>query len=301
MTALEMLENGDRWTDEITRFAMPILLWCAKNGKTITYGDLEKEIARRHSIDIQQVKTKYGHPAGKVGDIIFEVAEEMDEDIPPINAIIIRKDTRLPSKGVDGYIKKFLKKNSLNRLSKSNRDEITKEVMKAVLTYPRWQQVAEHLGYKILQEVLIYTTNDDSTPINVPAPKPIGGGGGESEAHKKLKNKIANSPKLFLNFGKFGKGEEEYFLRSGDEVDVVFKSSELILAVEVKAGKASESELVRGVYQCVKYRATLRAMQLADGDLPNAQSVLATAIPLKGEVKRLAKRLQIEWLHVDEN
>lgn len=299
MTAVEMLGNGQRWTDDITRYAMPIVLWCAKNGKTISYSGIEKEIiARGQKIAVQEVKQKYGHPAGKIGDIIFQLGEEIDEDIPPVNAIIVSKATGLPSKGVDPYLKKFIKKRPGKRLAKINRDEITKEVMQAVHDYPHWKQVAEKLGYKNLPPVSTVSTQDDTKPIKTPEPKPIKGGGGESKEHKKLKEKVALSPELFVEFGTFDEGVQEYFLRSGDEVDVVFTNDEMLLGVEVKAKNAPEAELVRGIYQCVKYRATLRAMQLADGALPNAQTVLATATPLAGETKRLAKRLKVHWFVV---
>lgn len=45
--ALPQALQGDSWTKETARAALPILIWCAKNGRTITYGRLDKEIVKR--------------------------------------------------------------------------------------------------------------------------------------------------------------------------------------------------------------------------------------------------------------
>lgn len=53
------------------------------------------------------------------------------------------------------------------------------------------------------------------------------------------------------------------------------------------------SEIFRGIFQCVKYRATLRAMQLAAGEATNAQAVLLTTAKIPQEAVRLAKRVRV--------
>lgn len=37
MTAREYMDSGDDWTSRIARLSLPILIWVAKQGKTITY------------------------------------------------------------------------------------------------------------------------------------------------------------------------------------------------------------------------------------------------------------------------
>lgn len=49
---------------------------------------------------------------------------------------------------------------------------------------------------------------------------------------------------------------------SGDEVDVFFERGQRADLVEVKSIRSSEPDLVRGVYQCVKYRAVFTAQRL---------------------------------------
>ena len=71
-----------------------------------------------------------------------------------------------------------------------------------------------------------------------------------------------------------------------------------LLAVEAKTVNASDAELSRGIFQCIKYRATLRAMQLIDGRLPNAQAILATQRELTGDLLRDVNRLKVAWIFV---
>jgi hypothetical protein len=85
---------------------------------------------------------------------------------------------------------------------------------------------------------------------------------------------VCSHPEQFIEFGTFKKGEVEVRLLSGDEVDVLFQNRNSVLAVEVKGSNAPESEYWRGLFQCVKYRAVLRAMRLAEGKYPNAHAVL---------------------------
>ena len=98
----------------------------------------------------------------------------------------------------------------------------------------------------------------------------------ESEAHKCLKQRIASNPTI-VGLKANENGEQEKRLWSGDEVDVYFKRS--AVAVEIKAGNAGVSELHRGVFQCVKYKAILCAQQISEGHIPTADCRLAIGPP----------------------
>jgi hypothetical protein len=76
-------------------------------------------------------------------------------------------------------------------------------------------------------------------------------------------------------------------------LDVYFQNPKMPLAAEVKAGDCPDSELFRGVFQCVKYRSVLRATQLASGEIETAQAVLVTRRNLPKEVTRLADLLNV--------
>jgi hypothetical protein len=88
-------------------------------------------------------------------------------------------------------------------------------------------------------------------------------------------------------------------LSSGDRLDVLFVNAQMRLAVEVKTRGAPAAEIQRGIYQCVKYRATLRAMQLAAAQAPNANAVLVIDGNPPAIVSDLAARLSVDMTVVE--
>jgi len=160
----------------------------------------------------------------------------------------------------------------------------------AAHNYSRWDDVAGYFGVNISGEL--------SETESIQLPKPGIVMGGESKAHLALKNHVAEHPELFSSFGNFSNGVTEFRLDSGDEVDVLFQNDEQSLAVEVKTDIASQGELTRGIFQCVKYRAVLRAMYDIKGKLINVQTVLVTPQELSVEHKNAVRRLQVNSLKI---
>ena len=64
-------------------------------------------------------------------------------------------------------------------------------------------------------------------------------------------------------------------LRSGDSLDVLFSDSNRRIAVEVKGASAPVGEVIRGLFQCVKYEAVLDAEARVDGSRADCKAVLA--------------------------
>jgi hypothetical protein len=64
--------QGDRWTERTARKILPLVIWCAKNGATITYGQLDNAVVSRnwghHVMAVQ-----YGYPAGAIGSALIEI------------------------------------------------------------------------------------------------------------------------------------------------------------------------------------------------------------------------------------
>src|SRR5580692_10949440 len=109
----------------------------------------------------------------------------------------------------------------------------------------------------------------------MPPPDPRGfATGPETDAHKDLKAWVVAHPEIFTEYSELRWAGTEHRLASGDRLDVFFEYAEMHLALEIKAKDAPDAEVQRGIYQCIKYRATLRAMQLAGSRRPNAQAVL---------------------------
>ena len=99
-----------------------------------------------------------------------------------------------------------------------------------------------------------------------------GGGGGEGDQHKTLKDELLGTPELFGMPGNVGKKERK--LLSGDKVDVVFETDDEYVIVEVKSEISRRSDLIRGLYQCVKYRAVVNAMLSVAGKSKEVQVFL---------------------------
>ena len=81
--------------------------------------------------------------------------------------------------------------------------------------------------------------------------------GGESDDHKKFKEWVAAHPEK-IGIGKVNP-EREYEFDSLHRVDLLFDLGDERIAVEVKSKKSSDSDVGRGIYQCVAYKALLEA------------------------------------------
>jgi len=95
------------------------------------------------------------------------------------------------------------------------------------------------------------------------------------------------------------KGECEYYLASGDKPDVIFLGKTITVAVEVKSRISNDADLQRGVYQCVKYRAVIRAEQKARKEIPNGLAMLVTESVLPPSVLKLAELFDIPFRYLD--
>lgn len=294
VTSLSYLESGERWTDRIAVLALPILLWVAKNGFKITYKQLALELHSRHGEEIKRRLTVYGWPAGKIGHAIDMLSAEWGEVIPPLNAIVVKAETGLPGHGANSFIERYLKPRVRRKLTDANRDALAQEVIDTVIDYTEWNRVAQYFGIRRLSPVRqLQQSAQDSDPIDIPPIPARRGGYEESENHKKLKRWAARNPNFFTQFGVFAAGSNEYELLSGDRLDAYLSNADTCLAIEVKASNAPDIEIFRGVFQCIKYRATLRATQLAAGEPTNAQAVLLLTRTVPAEAQRLAQRLRV--------
>ena len=84
-------------------------------------------------------------------------------------------------------------------------------------------------------------------------------------------------------------GATEVVLPSGDPVDVLFQSARSHIAIEVKSHISNEADLRRGFFQCVKYRAIVRACRSLEGGGYDADARLA----LEGSLPKHLLRLGI--------
>lgn len=241
---------------DIVRRMIPILVGWAKGKQTQkTYGDLITALGYTRFSGI-------GDCLGKLQLVINELSEVTGEkNIPSLNALVNNKHG-LPSDGfsfvLDGY----------DTLSDSDKKEIARMYNEMATSYRKWDWVMGELGLKPT------ICEEDETAI---LSGKVHGYGGESEEHKKLKQYIASNPQK-IGIDTEEKGITEFSILSGDSIDVYFKKARV--AVEVKPSTSPDSDILRGIYQCVKYKAVLDAMAAVHGNLPIDRCILVTAASL---------------------
>lgn len=290
-TARDLLYEGNRWTDIRVRQALPVLIRLARSGHTITYRDLEREIAARENAAPARMLVAYRSVLEKTGRLMLLVGEELGESVPPINILVVNANSGLPGEGFDTFLQRYAGSQRWERLTENNRDAVMQRATETVFTYSHWDAIADYFG------ISVETDLPEHGPISLPAPPPILGG--ESEAHKTLKQYIAMHPELFGDFGQFEKGSTESTLNSGDKIDVLFRNPDQTLAVEAKTVYAAPGELTRGIYQCVKYRAVLRATHDVAGELFKVVAVLVTPQLVSDAHRAAAARLNVPILRVE--
>lgn len=237
---------------DIIRRMIPILIGWAKRGyMQKTYGDLIKALGYTRFSGI-------GNCLGKLQLVINKLCEVTGENIPSLNALVNNKDG-LPSDGfsfvLDGY----------DTLSDKDKKEIARMYNETAISFQKWDWVLAQLGLKP------YFSKDDENAI---LSGNIHGYGGEHEEHKKLKQYIAANPKS-IGIETDEQGETEFTLLSGDILDVYFKKAHI--AVEVKPSTSPDSDILRGIYQCIKYKAVLDATEAVHGNKPIDHCVLVIA------------------------
>jgi hypothetical protein len=119
--------------------------------------------------------------------------------------------------------------------------------------------------------------------------------GGESEDHRRLKDYVARNPQLF-GLPANAVGETEYPLPSGDSVDVLFGDQDEWVAAEVKSKISPEADIVRGIFQCIKYRAVIEAYQASVGLPQGIRSILVLEGALPDNLVSLKNMLGVKVL-----
>lgn len=252
MSTVEVSNNlwGDKLYQQRARKAFPFLVRQALIGTPIYYSDLAEEVGMPNERNLNYV-------LGCIGTTILELSNQKNEDIPPIQCLVINKSTKLPGEGIGWFISKA----DFKKLDTKQKRIVVNGQLSKVYSYPCWLELLDELGLN---------------PPDFPAPimKKSIGTGGEGEAHKQLKEFVANNPTVVGLPLSCPKGEAEFNLHSGDSVDVVFSWRNELIAVEVKSGNSDMGDIHRGLYQCVKYQAVLEAMLGIQGKPKNVRTLL---------------------------
>jgi len=256
----------------------------AHQGKTLT-GITYEELAQRIGFfnKHQKPHPRLGKILGKMGHLLETVDLGWQESIPALQALVVvkrGKNKGLPDDGIkefwDGY-------DHLTRIEKQNKAHAE---WKEIADFgSRWNAVLENLN---------------RSPIQLTSPPTRRfGAGGESPAHRALKEFVACNPAL-VGVGAEAEVFPEYALPPLDKIDVLFKSSVHWTAVEVKSAVSDGvlDDYERGVYQIVKYSAILEAMRRDSRySVPESiKVILVLEKSLPAALTSLAANLQITVL-----
>jgi hypothetical protein len=268
---------GDKLYQQRARAALPLLVRQAKAQQTIYYSDLAEEMDMPNPRNLNFV-------LGSVGQSLIQLAKERGEEIPPIQCLVVNRTDDLPGEGVAF----FITKEQYQAMTKRQRRILVAAQLQKVFAYPKWDAVLAAFSMQP-------ATSDFSKVVRKASAS--GRGGGESEHHRLLKEYVAAHPALIGLAATVANGVTEYVLPSGDELDVLFREGQEWIAVEVKSQISGDDDLVRGLFQCVKYHAVLEAFLLSTGRSPNVRTILVTGRPWPGELLPLRNILGVEVIH----
>lgn len=270
--------EGDKLYQQRARMALPILVRQAKAGIKIYYADLAKEIGIPNPRNLN-------YPLGSIGATLKELSAEWGEEIPQIQSIVVNQSTELPGEGIGWFIADTDK---FKKLSLKQRKALVDGVLAKIFSYEYWDSVLAALG---LQTALV----DEKVRKQVKkSASPIRGVGGEGEEHKKLKFYISNNP---LSVGINIKGlaaETEKGLPSGDSIDVSFENKRHWIGVEVKSSISDDLDILRGLYQCVKYQAVMESYLSVLDVEKDVRAILALGCKLPDTLLPVKNTLGIE-------
>jgi hypothetical protein len=268
--------EGMKLYQERARKALPLLVRQALANQPIFYSDLAHELNMPNPRNLNFV-------LGSIGQTLKEISAEWNEEIPPINCLVINKNTRLPGEGIGWFI---TDKNSFAKLPRKQQRAIIDTELHKIYAYPRWHDVLQHLG-------LEYKSNRDYSSLRQTLSNQRYGSG-ESPSHKQFKEYISKNPSI-LGFPKsVGLGEVEQNLPSGDVADILFVSGKNWIIVEAKSRISDTADIYRGLYQCVKYQAVAEAFQSEKGLQPSCRVVLVLENGFPDELIELKNLLGIE-------
>lgn len=267
---------GNKLYQQRGRIVLPILVRQAKARQTIAYSELAAEVPMPNPRNLNYV-------LGAVGNSILDLGRTWNARVPPIEALVVNQETGLPGVGVCWFTPD---PDVYRGAPQQLRRHIVDAMLSEVYAFRKWDRV---LGGLDLQPL-------PPTSLAVPPVSAVAAGarGGESKAHHELKNAVAFHPEWVGLPRCMAPGEIEVPMYSGDRVDVVFTSGHRRVAVEVKTAGAPPAELVRGMFQCVKYSAVLQAeARVAQSD-QEGSALLALGGAMPADLRALRSILGVE-------
>ncbi|QEY33054.1 hypothetical protein EVJ50_13250 [Synechococcus sp. RSCCF101] len=249
---------GNKLYQRRARQALPILVRQAKARQTILYSQLASELR------ISNPRT-LNWPLGAIGNEMLALASKWGCKVPPIQALVVSKASGLPGDGISWFAPDAAR---FKAAANSVRRQIVDTMLFEVYEFNRWDEVLRAYDLSPLPPL------SDGLPGVSEIFSTTGHDEGEGDEHRRLKIAVAGHPEWLGLPQSLGKGKMEFSLYSADRVDIVFSDDRHQIAVEIKPEGASLADLVRGVFQCVKYEAVLRAEEAMKQGRRECSSIL---------------------------
>lgn len=275
MSKIDWWNDGSKTSDWALRI-LPILVRQARSQRPVTYGAVAAEVGMAHHRPVQRA-------AGHIGYALGELAGTRGwrrRPPPPLQALVINRQTGLPGHGVDG----FMSHQFQQARTKQQRAAALMTAHASIYAYPFWDEVMTALDVDPASADLEALTEEAANSQ---------GRGGEGPEHKALKEFVAANPPIAGLSAAHPPGATEWHLPSGDAVDVVFASPGRRTAVEVKSHISGRDDVARGIYQCVKYRAVLEAQSAVSETAFDVAVLLVLGGALDARTRELANAFGI--------
>ena len=237
------------------------------------YGELAREMGISNARTLNYTLESIGHA-------LLDLGRRWDRQVPPIQGLVINKLSECPGAGFAFFAPNA---KDFKEATRRRRRLIVDSMLDEVFNFRDWGQVLD--TFELPRAVVELPPADEIS---------VHGGGGEGAEHKRLKEVVSVNPQLIGLPKSLGPGKVEANLRSGDSLDVLFSDSNRRIAVEVKGASAPVSEVIRGLFQCVKYEAVLDAEARVAGSRADCEAVLALGGSFPGEQTPLRHTLRVK-------
>ena len=256
---------------------------------SLTYGAAKHRLQAEHGFS-EIFSTHMGAPAGR----LMHDIQAVEADAPLLNVLLVRQGDDMPGEGAGSFMAARFGKAELGEKGiRQRRPKLWRKYFEKaaseVYAYSGWPDLfRKAYGTTYQPDTGPLSPFDPAAGTEKDGQKP--GGGGEGANHKFLRLWVKNNPNQITSESHL-RAETEVVLKSADRVDVVYFLKDATLAIEVKSNDSNELDLERGIYQCIKYRAVMQAMDPRTAS--NVSALLVTEQPLPGHLKELAKRLEV--------
>ena len=252
--------------------ALPLLVRQAEAGQTIHYGQLARELGMPNPRNLN-------HVLGSIGTSLLHLGQLWGHEIPPIQALVTNKDSGLPGRGFTQFLPD---PGAFRRSTSAQQHAIHQRITAKVRFYEHWRDVLAH-----------FEAQPWKRPPLEAATHSFGDHGGESPEHQAFKEAVRLHPAWF-GIPECPASVEHPFV-TGDAVDVLFTQGTRMWGVEVKSVVSREADILRGLFQCVKYRVLFQAEQAAAGNVCFVDVYLACEHEFPAKLLGVAHVLGVEF------